>query len=169
MHAYAARIIRNTVDKDEFLWRRRAETWSGMAATVASYQKRVDIINHRKWSVWTSGYQVPNVPEEKRGKRFNLLILPKLKRDKHAEITKLPRHKARLVMDGAQIGINVFDTYAPVIDYSTVSLSISLAFGKCFIRKCFIGIFLWRSQMQKQKKKHMLDFLINFQKTYFLI
>ena len=34
-------------------------------------------------------------------------------------------------MDGsrAQIGVDVFDTYAPVIDYSTVRLLISLAFG----------------------------------------
>ena len=34
-------------------------------------------------------------------------------------------------MDGsrAQIGIDVFDTYAPIIDYSTVRLLISLAFG----------------------------------------
>ena len=64
-----------------------------------------------------------DVPEEKQGKIFNLLILLKCKWDKHAEITK---HKARLVMDGsrAQIGIDVFDTYAP-----TVRLLISLAFG----------------------------------------
>jgi hypothetical protein len=39
-----------------------------------------------------------DVPEEKRGKIFNLLILLKRKRDKHAEITK---HKARKVMDGS--------------------------------------------------------------------
>ncbi len=34
-------------------------------------------------------------------------------------------------MDGsrAQIGVDGFDTYAPVIDYSTVQLLISLAFG----------------------------------------
>ncbi len=29
----------------------------------------------------------------------------------------------------AQIGVDVFDTYAPVIDYSTVRLLISLSFG----------------------------------------
>ena len=29
----------------------------------------------------------------------------------------------------AKVGIDVFDTYAPVIDYSTVRLLISLAFG----------------------------------------
>jgi hypothetical protein len=59
-----------------------------------------------------------DVPVAKRGKIFNLLILLKRKRDKHQEITK---HKARLVMDGsrAQIGVDVFDTYAPVIDYLT--------------------------------------------------
>ena len=34
-------------------------------------------------------------------------------------------------MDGskAKVGIDVFDTYAPVIDYSAVRLLISLAFG----------------------------------------
>ena len=34
-------------------------------------------------------------------------------------------------MDGskAKVGIDVFDAYAPVIDYSTVRLLISLAFG----------------------------------------
>ena len=34
-------------------------------------------------------------------------------------------------MDGskAKVGIDVYDTYAPVIDYSTVRLLISLAFG----------------------------------------
>jgi hypothetical protein len=59
---------------------------------------------------------------------FNLLILLKRKRDQHKEITK---YKARLVMDGsrAKVGEDVFDTYAPVIDYSTVRLLISLAFG----------------------------------------
>ncbi len=68
-----------------------------------------------------------DAPDEKCDKIFNLLILLKRKRDKHADITK---HKARLVMDGsrAQIGIDVFDTYAPFIDHSTVSLLISLAF-----------------------------------------
>ena len=69
-----------------------------------------------------------DVPIEKQNRIFNLLILLKRKRDQHREITK---YKARLVMDGsrAQIGIDVFDTYAPVIDYSTVRLLISLAFG----------------------------------------
>jgi hypothetical protein len=59
-----------------------------------------------------------DVPEEKQSKIFNLLILLKRKRVQVGEITE---HKARLVMDGsrAQIGVDVFDTYAPVIDYST--------------------------------------------------
>ncbi len=36
-----------------------------------------------------------------------------------------------MAMDGsrAQVRVDVFDTYAPVIDYSTVRLLISLAFG----------------------------------------
>jgi hypothetical protein len=69
-----------------------------------------------------------DVPIEKKSKIFNLLILLKRKRDQHKEITK---YKARLVMDGsrAKVGEDVFDTYAPVIDYSTVRLLISLAFG----------------------------------------
>jgi hypothetical protein len=72
--------------------------------------------------------KIDDVPIEKQKKIFNLLILLKRKRDQHHEITK---YKARLVMDGsrAQIGVDVFDTYAPVIDYSTVRLLISLAFG----------------------------------------
>ena len=66
-----------------------------------------------------------DVPIEKQNKIFNLLILLKRKRDQHQEITK---YKARLVMDGsrAQIGVDVFDTYAPVIDYSTVRLLIRM-------------------------------------------
>ncbi len=47
-------------------------------------------------------------------------------------IKKLPniKHEWSLVMDGsrAQVGVDVFDTYAPIIDYSTVRLLISLAF-----------------------------------------
>ncbi len=68
-----------------------------------------------------------DLPVAKRGKIFNLLILLKQKRDKHQEITN---YKARLVMDGsrARIGINVFDTCALLIDYSTVRLFIILAF-----------------------------------------
>jgi hypothetical protein len=44
---------------------------------------------------------------------------------------KLLSIKQRFVMDGsrAKVGVDVFDTYAPVIDYSTVRLLISLAFG----------------------------------------
>jgi len=53
-----------------------------------------------------------DVPMEKRNKIFNLLVLLKRKRDQHQEITK---YKARMVMDGsrAQVGVDVFDTYAP--------------------------------------------------------
>jgi hypothetical protein len=57
-----------------------------------------------------------DVPIEMKSKIFNLLILLKRKRDQHKEITK---YKARLVMDGsrAKVGEDVFDSYAPVIDY----------------------------------------------------
>jgi hypothetical protein len=50
-------------------------------------------------------------------------------RDQHGKIIQ---YKARLVMDGsrAHIGVDVFDTYAPVIDHSIVRLFISLSFGK---------------------------------------
>ena len=59
---------------------------------------------------------------------FNLLILLKRKRNKFREISK---YKCRLVMDGSRqiVGVDVFDTFAPVIDYSTVRLLISTAFG----------------------------------------
>ncbi len=69
-----------------------------------------------------------DVPIEKRNKIYNLLVLLKRKRDQHQEITK---YKARMVMDSsrAQVGVDVFDTYAPVIDYSTGWLLISQAFG----------------------------------------
>ena len=61
-------------------------------------------------------------------KIYQLLILLKRKRNQFQEITK---RKCRLVMDGskAKVGIDVFDTYALVIGYSTVRLLISLAFG----------------------------------------
>ena len=102
-----------------------------------------------EWSLWLEAIKVEltslivtnevfepiewkDVPQEKQSKIFNLLILLKRKRDQFGEITK---HKARLVMDGsrAQIGVDVFDTYAPVIDYSTVRPLISLAFGNNWV------------------------------------
>ena len=59
---------------------------------------------------------------------FNLLILLKRKRNKFREISK---YKCCLVMDESRqiVGVDVFDTFAPVIDYSTVCLLISTAFG----------------------------------------
>jgi hypothetical protein len=56
-----------------------------------------------------------DVPIEKRNKIYNLLVILKRKRDQHQENTK---YKARMVMDGlrAHIEVDVFDTYAPVID-----------------------------------------------------
>jgi len=63
-----------------------------------------------------------------RAKIYNLLILLKRKRNQFHEISK---YKCRLVMDGSRqvVGVDVFDTFAPVIDYSSVRLLISTAFG----------------------------------------
>ncbi len=60
-----------------------------------------------------------DVPPEKQSKILNLLTLLKRKGDQFGEIIE---HKARLGMDGsrAQVGVDVSDTYAPVIDYSIV-------------------------------------------------
>ena len=68
------------------------------------------------------------IPTEHRSKIYNLMILLKRKRNQFREISK---YKCRLVMDGSRqkVGIDVFDTFAPVIDYSTVRLLISTAFG----------------------------------------
>ena len=80
-----------------------------------------------EWSLWleairtelTSMIVTNDAFDPMQNKIFNLLILLTRKLDQHHEITK---YKARLVMNGfrAQIGVDVFDTYAPVIDYSTV-------------------------------------------------
>ena len=93
---------------------------------AGSNQNGTYIFNHKN-EVFEP-VKIDDVPIEKQNKIFNLLFLLKHKRDQHHEISKF---KARLVMDGsrAQIGIDVFDTYVPVIDYSTVRLLISLAFG----------------------------------------
>jgi hypothetical protein len=126
VHAYAARTVPNVFGSDKL--------------TLAQAQKLT-----QEWPLWLEAIKTEltslivtnevfepidrkDVPEEKQSKIFSLLILLKRKRDQVGEITK---HKARLVMDGsrAQIGVDVFDTYALVIDYSTVRLLISLAFG----------------------------------------
>ena len=119
VHAYTAKIAPNVFDKDEL--------------TLA--QARKQELKH-EWPLWLEAIRteltsliinnevfepitINDVPIEKRSKIFNLLILLKRKRDQHQEISK---YKARMVMDGsrAQIVIDVFDTYAPAIDYSTV-------------------------------------------------
>ena len=125
VHAYAARIIPSPVDKDELTLTQAQKLEVEWPLWLEAIRKELTSLIIENEVFEPIKYQ--DVPEEKRCKIFNLLILLKRKRNKHAEITK---HKARLVMDGsrAQIGIDVFDTYAPVIDYSTVSLLISLAF-----------------------------------------
>ena len=69
-----------------------------------------------------------DIPAEMHYKIYPLLILLKRKINQFQDITK---YMCRLVMDGlkAKVGIDVFDTYAPVIDISTLILLISLAFG----------------------------------------
>ena len=69
-----------------------------------------------------------DIPPEHKRKTYNLMILLKRKRNKFREISK---YKCRLVMDGSrqEVGKDVFDPFSPVIDYATVRLLISLAFG----------------------------------------
>jgi hypothetical protein len=126
VNAYAAKIVPNVVDKDELTLaqaKKLTHEWpqwlEALRTELTSLIITNEVFEPVKWS---------DVPIEKQNKIFNLLILLKRKRDQHQEITK---YKARLVMDGsrAQIGVDVFDTYAPVIDYSTVRLLISLSFG----------------------------------------
>ena len=127
VHAYAAKTVPNAFDKDE-LTLAQAKKLGGAEwpLWVEAVRKELSslIIENEVFEV----VEYEDVPMEKRNKIFNLLVLLKRKRDQHQEITK---YKARMVMDGsrAQVGVDVFDTYAPVIDYSTVRLLISLAFG----------------------------------------
>ena len=106
VHAYAARTAPNVFGSDEL--------------TLAQAKN----LTH-EWPLWLEAVKIEltsliitnevfepidwkDVPEEKKGKIFNLLILLKRKRDQVGQITK---HKARLVMDGsrAQIGVDVLD------------------------------------------------------------
>ncbi len=59
---------------------------------------------------------------EHRSKIYNLMIILKRKRNQFREISK---YRCRLVMDGSRqkVGAGVFDTLAPVINYSTVRLA----------------------------------------------
>jgi hypothetical protein len=131
VHAYAAKTVPNVFDKDEL--------------TLAQ-AKKLGAVESR-WPLWLEAVrkdselssliienevfavlEYEDGPIEKRNKIYTLLVLLKRKRDQHQEISQ---YKARMVMGGsrAQVGVDVFDTYAPVIDYSTVRLLISLAFG----------------------------------------
>jgi hypothetical protein len=58
-----------------------------------------------------------DVPVEKQSNIFNVLVSLKRKRDQRRENSE---YKARFVIDGsrAQIGVDVFDKYAPVINYN---------------------------------------------------
>ena len=69
-----------------------------------------------------------DIPPEHQRRIYQLMILLKRNGNKLREISK---YKCRLVMDGSRqrVGIDVFDTFSPVIDYTTVRMLISIAFG----------------------------------------
>ncbi len=127
VYAYAAKTVPNVFDKNE-LTLAQAKKLGGVEWPLWLEAGRKElsslIIENEVFDV----IEYEDVPIEKRNKIYNLLVLLKRKRDQHQEITK---YKARMAMDGsrAQVGVDVFDTYAQVIDYSTVWLLISLAFG----------------------------------------
>jgi hypothetical protein len=91
---------------------------------------------------------IQDVPQEKQNKFFNLLSFSRVN-----GISWQNYQTQSPVMHGSrtQIGVDVFDTYSPVIDYSTVRLLISLALGIKWER------FHWsisvHSQMLKLRKK----------------
>jgi hypothetical protein len=130
VHAYAAKLVPNLFDKDEITLvqaKQSAAEWPKWEEAIRTELSSL-IVKNDVFEI----VDYKDVPVEKQRKIFNLLILLKRKRDKHHEITK---YKARMVMDGskAQLGVDVFDTYAPVIDYLTVRLLISLACGNNWI------------------------------------
>jgi hypothetical protein len=150
VHAYSAKTIPNSFDKDEL--------------TLAQALKQRGV----EWPLWQEAMKIElssliidnkvfepieykDVPIEMKSKIFNVLILLKRKRDQQKEITK---YKARLVMVGSRAKVveDVFDTYALVIDYSTVRLLISLAFGNNW------AMFHWHISVsfKKAKPKHVL-------------
>ena len=89
------------------------------------------------------------------------MILLKRKRDLLKEIKK---HKCRLVMNGSEAvnGKDLFNTYAPVIDHSSVRLLISLAFGNGWEMRlcCDSGIFMLCLLMLFLKNQLMFYFQI---------
>ena len=126
VHAYAARTIADLQSKDELTLTQALSDELERPLWMEAIKKELTSLILENEVFEPIEYQ--QVPLEKRNKIFNLLILLKRKRDQFGHISK---HKARMVMDGSKaiVGVDVFDTYAPVIDYSTVRLLISLAFG----------------------------------------
>jgi hypothetical protein len=95
-------------------------------ATVAgSYKKRAMIIDNEVFEP----IKYKDVLIEMKSKIFHLLI-----------VLNVNVINIRKIMDGsrAKVGEDVFDTYALVIDYPTVLLLISLAFGNNWAQS-FIG------------------------------
>jgi hypothetical protein len=129
VHAYAAKTVPNVFDKDEMTLAQAKKLGSvEWPLWLEAVRKELSslIIENEVFDV----VEYEDVPMEKPNKIYNLLVLLERNHDQHQEFTK---YKARMVMDGsrAQVGVDVFDTYAPVIDYSTVGtvpLLISLAF-----------------------------------------
>ena len=71
-------------------------------------------------------------------------------------------------MDGsrAQTGVDVFDTYAPVIDYSTVRLLISLAFGNNWVMFHWdISVAFTNAKAEAKPSSEDFEFEDNFSAT----
>ncbi len=95
VHAYAAKTIPNSFDKDELklaqALRQGVVEWPLWQEAIRKELSSLIIDNEVFEPI-----EYKNVPIEMKGKIINLLILLKRKRDQHKEITK---YKARLVMD----------------------------------------------------------------------
>ncbi len=96
-----------------------------MATVAGSYKKRAMIIDNEVFEP----IKYKDVLIEMKSKIFHLLI-----------VLNVNVINIRKIMDGsrAKVGEDVFDTYALVIDYPTVLLLISLAFGNNWAQS-FIG------------------------------
>ena len=77
-------------------------------------------------------------------------------------------------MDGskAKVGIYVFDTYAPVIDYSTIRLLLSLAFGNKWemfhwdISVAFTNARLKKKLMLNSQKIFQMIYVVDIEKAH---
>jgi hypothetical protein len=143
VHAYAARTVPNVFGSDELTLapaRNLTQEWPLWLEAVKTELTSLIVTNEvfEPWPLWIEVVKTEltsllvtnevfepidrnDVPEEKQSKIFNPLILLKRKRDQVGENYQTQSQ----ISDGqskAQIGVDVFDTNAPVIDYSTVRL-----------------------------------------------